>query len=122
MSIDDILSKYKHFIFLRETTEEDLWVFYVIREFSEPEDIWMDSVYGFHMKGIDKDGRPVDIYAINLTACYNWEKGYYSTRCLIGTAIHELLHKFFQDEEPVRYFTMGLVKGYRYKKIYLDNE
>jgi len=123
MSIDDILGQYKNFLFLRETSDEDIWVFYVIRDFSDPESIWMDSVYGFHTRGVrEKDGKLVDVYAINLTACYNWEKGYYSIRCLIGTVLHELLHKYIHDEEQVDTLVKKLTKGYKYSRIYLNDE
>jgi len=114
--LDEILSQYKNFLFLDETTDEDLWVFYVIRDFSDPESIWMDSVYGFHMRG-KKDDKLVDIYAINLRMCYNYEKQYYSLRCLIDTILHELLHKYIHEEKTVDVLVRELMKGYRYQRI-----
>jgi len=121
MGIDEILSQYKNFIFIVETTDEDLWVFYFIKDFSDPESIWMDSVYGFHMKG-KKDDIFVDIYAINLRMCYDYEKQYYSLRCLIGTILHELLHKYIHEEKPVEVLTKELMRNYKYSRIYIGNE
>jgi len=119
MDMDELIERHpRRLIFLRDMTEEDIWCFYALYDIKDFEAKWMDSVYGFHMRGIrESDNKQVDIYSINLKACYDYEHGYYSIKCLVGTVLHELLHKFSLDERSVRYITKRLLTNYKYSRI-----
>jgi len=51
--------------------------------------------------------------------CYNGK--YYSNRCLIEAILHQLLHKYINEEKHVNRLVKELMKGYEYGRIYLDN-
>jgi len=116
--IEEKLKKCKASYLKVQTTQEDVWFYYIILE-PECDAIWMDFLFGYHYK-INKNGSTLDIYAINLKACY--KNGSYSIRCLIDTVIHELLHKDISSEGQVYNATRKLLKGYEYPKINISKK
>jgi len=79
----------------------------------------MDFLFSYHLK-TNKNGSTLDVYAINLKACY--KNGSYSIRCLIDTVIHEFLHKDISSEGQVYNATRKLLEGYEYPKINISNK
>ena len=97
------------------------WAFYIIKDYGDAFSLFLDSVYGVHIRLWDKqkEWQPDEHYhllMINLRAPINGNT--YVVRDLVATIVHELLHALgVKDESQVSMLEKILLEGYRYSRI-----
>ena len=125
MSLDETINTKENFYFIHVVDPKHIYVFYFIVFPRDDFELFLDSVYGAHMKAWDKD-KPwnpedyINIMFINLKTPYFEKYKEYRVRELVATVVHELIHAIDESltEGQVWYLErLLLIKGYKYSRI-----